>query len=62
MAIGRVAGEDFLVGDLDAGDVETTSCPKSTVWAAQYVALGYADNGIYLYGARRECKSCRCDT
>src|SRR5215813_12116110 len=25
----RVAGEDFLAGDPDGGDVETTSCPES---------------------------------
>jgi len=31
----RVAGEDFLAGDPDARDVETTSCPEPKVWLAQ---------------------------
>ena len=30
-----MAVEDFLVVDRAAGDVETTSCPKSTAWVAQ---------------------------
>ena len=32
-----MAVEDFLVVDRAAGDVETTSCPKSTAWVAQYI-------------------------
>ena len=32
-----MADEDFLAGDLGAGDVETTSCPNHTAWIAQYI-------------------------
>jgi len=31
----RVGGVDFLAGDPDAGDAETTSCPEPKVWVAQ---------------------------
>ena len=48
-----MAVEDFLAVDRAAGDVETTSCPKSTAWVAQYIfALRVPDNGIYLYGSK----------
>ena len=32
-----MAAEDSLAADRGAGDVETTSCPKSTVSIAQYI-------------------------
>ena len=53
VAIVLVADEDFLAADRGAGDVETTSCPKSTAWVANiFSRCGYADNGIYLYGSK----------
>jgi hypothetical protein len=47
MEIVLVAGEEFLAGILGAGNAETTSCPNSTVWIAQYIfCCEYAHNVI----------------
>src|SRR6516164_3721311 len=61
MAIVPVAGEDFLVGGLGAGDVETTSCPNYSVWTHNiyFRAASTPTTELICKGARRERESCR---
>src|SRR6516164_9859780 len=60
-AIVLVADEDFLAADRGAGDVETTSCPTSTVsiCAPYFRAGAMPTTESICTGERCECKSCR---